>query len=138
MDQNKLSAEVFEDTRGHLQRVAYRMLGLQSEAEDAVQAAWLNIQRSGVDGIENLKGFFTTVVARVCLDKLRSRKARREQLWNAQDPEPEQPVAASVTPEDEVVLADSISIALLVVLETLAPAERVAFVLHDLFDLPFE
>jgi RNA polymerase sigma-70 factor (ECF subfamily) len=111
------------------------MLGSSSEAEDAVQESWLRLSRSGSVGVENLGGWLTTVVARVCLDMLRSRKARREEPWG---PEVAEPVVQGVDPEGEVVLADSVGLALLVVLDTLAPAERVAFVLHDLFAVPFE
>ena len=130
-------AAPFEQNRNHLRAVAYRMLGSHSEADDAVQEAWLRLSRAGAEGVDNLGGWLTTVVARVCLDMLRSRKSRREDELDAQAPE----VASgepSAQPERETLLADSIGLALLVVLETLAPAERVAFVLHDLFDLPFD
>ena len=126
-------AESFEVHRAHLQGVAYRMLGSRSEADDAVQEAWLRMSRADTDDVENLRGWLTTVVARVCLDQLRSRKARREEALGASVPEP-----AGGNPEDEAVVADSVGQALLVVLETLAPAERVAFVLHDLFAVPFD
>jgi RNA polymerase sigma-70 factor (ECF subfamily) len=130
-------AERFEQNRTHLRAVAYRMLGSQSEAEDAVQEAWLRLSRSDASGLENLGGWLTTVVARVCLDVLRSRKSRREEPEDAQGPEP---IAASdgTNPEQDSLLADSVGLALLVVLDTLDPAERVAFVLHDLFAVPFE
>jgi len=126
-------AESFEAHRAHLHGVAYRMLGSRSEADDAVQEAWLRMSRAGTEDVENLRGWLTTVVARVCLDQLRSRKARREEALGARVPEP-----AGGNPEDEAVIADSVGQALLVVLETLAPAERVAFVLHDLFAVPFD
>jgi RNA polymerase sigma factor (sigma-70 family) len=116
--------------------VAYRMLGSNSEAEDAVQEAWLRLERSETDGVANLGGWLTTVVARVCLDMLRSRRARREDYVGTWLPEPV--VSIEDGPEDEAVLADSVGLALLVVLDTLAPAERLAFVLHDMFGLPFE
>lgn len=125
----------FEASRGHLRAVAYRILGSASEADDAVQEAWLRLSRSGTDAIENLGGWLTTVVARVCLDMLRARRSRREEpldQWAAD------PVAAEPGgPESEAVLADSVGLAMLIVLDTLGPAERVAFVLHDMFDLPF-
>src|SRR5437868_2357342 len=132
-------AERFESNRGHLKAVAYRMLGSQSEAEDAVQESWLRLSRSGASGVENLGGWLTTVVARVCLDMLRSRKSRREELLQ-HDADFEAPVshANGVDPEEQAVLADAVGPALLVVLETLAPAERIAFVLHDLFAVPFD
>ena len=117
--------------------VAYRMLGSLSEAEDAVQEAWLRLSRSGASGVENLGGWLTTVVARVCLDMLRSRKAKAEEPLVPQVPEPTTSQGPN-DPEQEAILADSVGLALLVVLETLTPAERVAFVLHDLFAMPFE
>jgi RNA polymerase sigma factor (sigma-70 family) len=116
--------------------MAYRMLGSPSEAEDAVQEAWLRLSRSGASGIENLGGWLTTVVARVCLDMLRSRKSRREDSLD--EHESIEGHEDGADPERETLLADSIGLAMLVVLETLAPAERVAFVLHDLFDVPFD
>src|SRR3954468_21680310 len=128
-DQNL--SEPFEKNRQHLRAVAYRMLGNQSEAEDAVQEAWLRLSRSGNAEIENLGGWLTTVVARVCLDMLRSRKSRREELLDVQVPEPTSDMDHGAQPERDRLLADSVGMALLVVLETLAPAERVAFVLHD-------
>ena len=130
--------EPFERNRGHLRAVAYRMLGSHSEADDAVQEAWLRLNRSGASGVENIGGWLTTVVARVCLDMLRSRKSRREEDFDAHHPEPVDSSEHGAHPERDTLLADSVGLALLVVLETLAPAERVAFVLHDLFDLPFE
>ncbi len=127
-------AERFEERRGRLRAVAYRMLGSPGEADDAVQEAWLRLGRTGGDGIDNLTAWLTTVVSRVCLDMLRSRASRREDPYGDQPPEP----AAVGLPEDEAVLADSVGLALLVVLDTLGPAERVAFVLHDLFAVPFD
>src|SRR5207249_3569301 len=125
-------AERFEESRGHMRAVAYRMLGSRSEADDAVQEAWLKLSRSDTGGVENLRGWLTTVVARVCLDMLRSRRSRREEPLDAHEPEP---VGDA---DHDAMLADSVGVALLVVLKTLAPAERVAFVLHDMFDLPFD
>jgi RNA polymerase sigma factor (sigma-70 family) len=128
-------AERFEQQRDHLRAVAYRMLGSLPEAEDAVQDAWLRVSRSDASGIENLSGWLTTITARICLDALRARRARREVPIIEGAPEP---VAAGVDPAQEAELADSVGLAMLVVLETLAPAERLAFVLHDMFDVPFE
>jgi len=128
--------EEFERQRAHMQAVAYRMLGSTSEAEDAVQEAWLRLSRSDTEAVANLAGWLTTVVARVCLDMLRSRRARREDYVGTWLPEPIVSVADG--PEDEAVLADSIGLALLVVLDTLSPAERLAFVLHDMFAVPFD
>ncbi len=125
--------ERFEAHRPNLRRVAYRMLGSASEAEDAVQEAWIRLARSDADAVANLGGWLTTVVARVCLDMLRSRKSRREEALESA-PEP----AEMPEPDAERQLADSVGLAMLVVLETLSPAERVAFVLHDMFDLPFD
>lgn len=129
-------AERFEENRGHLRGVAYRMLGSLSEADDAVQEAWLRLSRSASDEIENLGGWLTTVVSRVCLDMLRSKKARREESMEAQP----HPVAArsGSDPESEAALADSVGLALMVVLDRLAPAERLAFVLHDMFGVSFD
>jgi RNA polymerase sigma-70 factor (ECF subfamily) len=126
----------FEAHRRHLQAVAYRMLGSASEAEDAVQEAWLRLSRSDTAAVENVGGWLTTVVARVCLDMLRSRRARREDYVGSWLPEPV--VTIENAPEDEAVLADSVGLALLVVLDTLTPAERLAFVLHDMFGMPFD
>lgn len=137
MEKEKWLAEQFEAHRDHLQRVAYRMLGSTGEADDAVQEAWLRLSRSEPAGIENLGGWLTTVVARVCLDTLRSRKSRREEPLEG-EPQPVAGHEGTGDPEREAELADSVGLALLVVLEALAPAERVAFVLHDMFDLPFE
>ena len=137
MENQKFLAGLFEAQRRHLQRVAYRMLGSSSEADDAVQEAWLRLSRSQPEGIDNLGGWLTTVVARICLDMLRSRKVRREEPLE-DEPEPAASPAAASDPERQAELADNIGLALLVVLEALAPAERVAFVLHEMFDLPFE
>lgn len=138
MDENEVLVERFEASRAHLQAVAYRMLGSLHEADDAVQEAWLRLNRSDVSGVDNLRGWLTTVVARVCLDILRSRKSRREQPLDAEAQELAATGAESLDPEQEAVLVDSVGLALLVVLDKLAPAERVAFVLHDMFDLPFD
>jgi RNA polymerase sigma factor (sigma-70 family) len=138
MNENDWLAGQFELNRSHLQAVAYRMLGSAAEADDAVQEAWLRLSRSGVDGVQNLAGWLTTTVARVCLDILRSRKARREELLPVQATGPAVGGEDGTDPEQEALLADSVGVALLVVLETLRPAERAAFVLHDMFDLPFD
>jgi RNA polymerase sigma factor (sigma-70 family) len=130
-------AKRFEDNRNHLKAVAYRMLGSLSEADDAVQETWLRLSRSDIPTIENLSGWLTTVVAHVCLDILRSRKSRGELPFDAM-PEPIVSREDRVDPEHEMLLADSIGLAMLIVLETLAPAERLAFVLHDMFGVPFE
>jgi RNA polymerase sigma-70 factor, ECF subfamily len=131
-------AEQFERNRGHLRGVAYRILGSTGDADDAVQETWLRLSRTGAEGVENLGGWLTTVVARVCLDMLRSRTSRREETLDA--PEAAEPAAEAGAgdPESETVISDSVGLAMLVVLETLAPSERVAFVLHDMFDMPFE
>jgi RNA polymerase sigma-70 factor (ECF subfamily) len=131
-------AEQFEANRSHLRAVAYRMLGSLSEAEDAVQETWLRLSRSDTSGVENLGGWLTTVVARMCLDMLRSRKSRREESLDAQRPESIVSREDGTDPEQETVMADSVGLALLVILETLAPAERLAFVLHDMFAVPFD
>lgn len=136
MDERNLLAERFEADRGRLRAVAYRMLGSAGEAEDAVQETWLRLSRTGGDEVENLGGWLTTVLARVCLDALRARRSRREDPLEAQGPEPA--AGGSDQPDQELLLADSVGLALLVVLGRLGPAERVAFVLHDLFDVPFE
>src|SRR2546427_482908 len=140
MDEHTWLAERFEENRGHLRAVAYRMLGSQSEADDAVQEAWIRLSRSDTSGVENLRGWLTTVVARLCLDMLRSRTARPEEPLEggAHAPEPIASGDAGIDPEHDALLAESVGLALLVVLQTLAPAERVAFVLHDMFDLPFD
>jgi RNA polymerase sigma-70 factor (ECF subfamily) len=130
-------AREFEEHRSHLEAVAYRMLGSLSEAEDAVQESWFRLNRSETSEVENMRGWLTTVVARVCLDLLRARRARREDLVGSELPEPIVTLPAN-GPEDETLLADSVGLALLVVLDTLTPAERLAFVLHDMFGMPFE
>ena len=130
-------AREFEEHRAYLEAVAYRMLGSLSEAEDAVQDSWFRLNRSETNKVENMRGWLTTVVARVCLDMLRTRRARREDLVGAELPEPIVTLPAN-GPEDETLLADSVGLALLVVLDTLTPAERLAFVLHDMFGMPFE
>ncbi|EJB01361.1 RNA polymerase sigma factor, sigma-70 family [Rhizobium leguminosarum bv. trifolii WSM597] len=136
MNEKKWLADQFEANRAHLRAAAYRMLGSRSEAEDAVQEAWLRLNRSDTTDVGNLGGWLTTVVARICLDMLRARKTRREEPL-------EMPVHAAIAdpahdPERDAAFAESVGVALLVVLQTLAPAERVAFVLHDMFDLPFD
>jgi RNA polymerase sigma-70 factor (ECF subfamily) len=138
MDEQKILAERFEANRSHLRAVAYRMLGSRSEAEDAVQEAWLRLSRADVSEVDNFRGWLTTVAARVCLDMLRSRKSRREEALDPEGPEPTASGGEGSEPGSDMELADSVGLALLVVLETLAPAERVAFVLHDMFDLPFD
>ncbi|HEY4142125.1 MAG TPA: sigma-70 family RNA polymerase sigma factor [Pseudolabrys sp.] len=134
MDEKKFLAERFEANRTHLRAVAFRMLGSAAEADDAVQEGWLRLARSDTSDVGNLGGWLTTVVARVSLDMLRSRKSRREETIDTDTPEP----VASAETDHDMLMAESIGLALLVVLDTLAPAERVAFVLHDMFDLPFE
>lgn len=136
MTREDLQAEEFEMHRAHLQSVAYRMLGSASEAEDAVQEAWLRLMRSDSEVVTNLGGWLTTVVARVCLDMLRTRRSRREDYPGTWLPEPI--VSVENGPEEEAELADSVGLALLVVLDTLTPPERLAFVLHDMFGVPFE
>jgi RNA polymerase sigma factor (sigma-70 family) len=138
MNQYDLLAHTFEEHRAHLRAVAYRMLGSASEADDAVQEAWLRLSRSDTTGVANLGGWLTTVVARVCLDLLRSRESRREEPLDAYAPEPITRREDSIDPEHEALMADSVGLALPVVLDTLNPAERLAFVLHDLFDVPFD
>src|SRR4051812_11428763 len=130
-------ADRFEEHRGHLRSVAYRMLGSPTEADDAVQDAWLRASRAGAGDIENVAGWLTTTVARVCLNMLRSRNRRREEPFEGL-PDPVVTPDGGLQPEEEAVLADSVGLALLVVLDTLAPAERLAFVLHDMFQLPFD
>ncbi|MGW2382327.1 sigma-70 family RNA polymerase sigma factor [Streptomyces sp. NPDC001658] len=134
MDGHDELARRFKERRGRLRAVAHRVLGSAEEAEDAVQETWLRLSRTDADSIDNLAGWLTTVVSRVCLDMLRSRASRREEPYGPQVPER----AGANAPEEEAVLGDSVSIALLVVLERLGPAERVAFVLHDLFGVPFD
>ena len=130
---DELAAQ-FEQHRSHLRGVAYRMLGTHTEADDAVQEAWLRLSRTDSDQIQNLRGWLTTVVARICLDMLRSRTARREDPLDVHVPDP----IVTVGPEQEAELADSVGLALLVVLDTLSPSERLAFVLHDIFAVPFD
>ena len=131
-------AEQFEQNRGHLRAVAYRILGSVAEADDAIQEAWLRLNRSDASDIENLGGWLTTVIGRVCLDMLRSRTSRREDSLDEQIAEPVAGTSTSTDPEQEALLADSVGLALLVVLDRLSPAERLAFVLHDLFAMPFD
>ena len=138
MDQQEWLARQFEDHRPHLRAVAYRMLGSLSEADDAVQDSWLRLSRADTSEVENLRGWLTTVVARVALNMLRARKTRREQSLDVRVPDPIIDPTEGSNPEHEVLLADSVGLALLVVLETLTPAERLAFVLHDMFAVPFE
>src|SRR5918992_889746 len=138
MDENEFLAKRFEEHRSHLRAVAYRMLGSLSEADDAVQDTWLRVSRAGTDQVENLGGWLTTIVARVCLNVLRSRNTRREDSFDAHLPDPVVRLEGTRAPEEEAVLADSVGLALLVVLDTLDPAERLAFVLHDMFQLPFD
>ena len=138
MDNDKWLAEQFEQNRGHLRGVAYRMLGSLSEAEDAIQETWLRLSRSNAEAIENLSGWLTTVVARVCLDILRSRNSRREEALEEQASEPVAKGEGGRDPEQEALLADSVGLALLVILDRLTPSERLAFVLHDMFALPFD
>jgi RNA polymerase sigma factor (sigma-70 family) len=127
----------FEEHRAHLRGVAYRMLGSLPEAEDAVQEAWLRMDRSDVSDVRNMRGWLTTVVARICLDMLRARSAHPEQPLDETDDDQRAPTTEPVDPEQEALLADSIGAALLVILQRLSPAERLAFVLHDMFDLPY-
>jgi RNA polymerase sigma-70 factor (ECF subfamily) len=138
MNERDYLAERFEENRAHLRAVAYRMLGSSGEADDAVQEAWLRLSRADSTSIDNLGGWLTTVVARVCLDMLRSRKSRREEGFTPDTPEPVATGTSGSSPEHEAVLADSVGLALLVVLDRLEPAERLAFVLHDMFAVPFE
>ena len=138
MDDNKWLADRFEEHRARLRAVAYRILGSLSDADDAVQETWLRLSRAGADEVGNLGGWLTTVVARVCLNMLRSRGRRREQSLGLRLPDPVVSPEGALQPDEEALLAEGVGLALLVVLDTLSPAERVAFVLHDLFDLPFE
>ena len=138
MNEREYLAERFEEHRTHLRAVAYRMLGSSSEVDDAVQEAWMRLGRAETAGIDNLGGWLTTVVARVCLDMLRSRSSRREEPFTPDAPEPVATGPRVRSPEDEALLADSVGLALLVVLDRLTPAERLAFVLHDMFAVPFE
>src|SRR5215216_4327869 len=138
MEERDWLAERFEEHRTRLKAVAYRMLGSMSEADDAVQEAWLRLSRTDADEVENLGGWLTTVVARISLNILRSRKARREEPLAGRLPDPLIDRADGIGPEHEALLADSVGLALLVVLETLSPPERLAFVLHDVFAVPFD
>jgi len=138
MDQDDWLAERFQAHRTHLRAVAYRMLGSLSEADDAVQEAWLRLGRADTRGLDNLGGWLTTTVARVCLDMLRARRSRREEPLEARLPDPVLSRDGQLDPEQQALLAEGVGLALLVVLETLAPAERLAFVLHDMFAVPFD
>lgn len=138
MDEQELLAGRFDANRTHLRSVAYRMLGSLSDADDAVQEAWLRLSRSDATGVDNLSGWLTTVISRICLDMLRSRKARNEESLDLRLPDPIVIRDDGTNPEHEAILAESVGLALLVVLDTLAPAERLAFVLHDVFAMPFD
>lgn len=138
MDDHELLARRFEEHRPHLRAVGYRMLGSLAEADDAVQEAWLRLSRSDPSGVENLGGWLTTVVGRICLDMLRSRTSRREDPLDVRVPDPVVSDLRGADPEQEALITDSVGLAMLVVLDTLAPAERLAFVLHDLFAVPFD
>src|SRR5438128_5036832 len=138
MDDNEWLGARFEEHRAHLRSVAYRMLGSFTEADDAVQDTWLRLSQSEASEVENLGGWLTTVVARVCLNMLRSRNVRRAESLSVHVPDPVINPVEEPQPEEEALLADSVGLALLVVLDTLTPAERLAFVLHDMFELPFE
>ena len=138
MSEQSWQLEQFERYRPHLQAVAYRMLGSVTEADDALQEAWLRLNRADTDDVDNLAGWLTTVVGRVCLDMLRSRRSRQEDYVGSWLPEPIVSLDDETDPEQEAILADSVGLALLVILETLTPAERLAFVLHDMFAVPFE
>jgi len=138
MDEREWLAAQFQEHRGHLKAVAYRMLGSLAEADDAVQETWLRLSRSDTQEIHNLRAWLTTIVARVCLNVLRARNVRREEPMGVHVPDPLVSAEDALNPEHEVVLADSVGLALQVVLDTLAPAERLAFVLHDMFDVPFD
>ncbi len=138
MDERERLAERFEAHRTHLRAVAYRMLGSLGEADDAVQEAWLHLSRADTSAVQNLGGWLTTVVARVCLDMLRARRSRREEALEAHVPDPIVSPEGGMDPEHEALLADSVGLAMLVVLDRLTPAERIAFVLHDVFAVPFE
>ena len=137
MDENEWLADRFEEYRPHLRAVAYRMLGSLTDADDAVQDTWLRVSRADASQVENLGGWLTTICARICLNMLRARNTRREESLDAHLPDPLISPEGVPQPEEEALLADSVSLALLVVLDTLAPAERLAFVLHDMFQLPF-
>jgi RNA polymerase sigma factor (sigma-70 family) len=137
MDDGQWLAGQFEQYRPHLRAVAYRMLGSLADADDAVQDTWLRLSRPGAEDVENLGGWLTTIVARVCLNMLRSRSRRREEPLTVQVPDPVISLDGKLQPEEEALLADSVGLALLVVLDTLTPDQRLAFVLHDMFELPF-
>jgi RNA polymerase sigma factor (sigma-70 family) len=138
VNEHELLAQRFEQERTHLKAVAYRMLGSLAEADDAVQESWLRVSRADSGGIENMRGWLTTIVARICLNTLKSRNSRPEEPLGPHVPDPVVSPEAGVDPEHEVLLADSVGLALLVVLDALAPAERLAFVLHDMFAVPFD
>ena len=138
VDETQWLAERFEQDRAHLRAVAYRLLGSLSEADDAVQESWLRLSRSGASGVDNLTGWLTTVVGRVCLDMIRSRAAHREEPLGVHLPDPVVSREDATDPEYQALLADSVGLALLVVVQALAPAERLAFVLHDMFAVPFD
>ncbi|HLY50137.1 MAG TPA: sigma-70 family RNA polymerase sigma factor [Solirubrobacteraceae bacterium] len=138
MDANEWQAEQFEQNRAHLRAVARRMLGSAAEADDAVQEAWLRLSRTETAAVENVRGWLTTVVSRICLDMLRTRQARREDFVDQWPADPEVTPFEDSDPEHEALMADSVGLAMLVVLETLSPMERLAFVLHDMFAIPFE
>lgn len=138
VERNEWFTGEFEQQRPRLRGIAYRMLGSVAEAEDAVQETWLRLNRADAGAVENLGGWLTTVVSRVCLDMLRSRKSRREEPEDALPPADTARAATSMDPEQEAIMADSVGLALLVVLDALSPAERIAFVLHDLFAIPFD
>src|SRR5262245_5380804 len=138
MDDGEWLAERFEEHRTHLRAVAYRMLGTLAEADEAVQDAWLRVSRSGAEGIENLAGWLTTIVARVCLNALQARKVSPEDPSGSHMPDPIVTPDGKLDPEHEILLADSVGLALQIVIDTLPPAERLAFVLHDMFDVPFD
>jgi RNA polymerase sigma factor (sigma-70 family) len=138
VDEKDWLAARFEENRSHLRSVAYRMLGSLSEAEDAVQEAWLRLSRAGTSEVQNLGGWLTTIVARICLDALRTRKSRHEEPMGPHVPDPIVSRADGRDPAEQALLADSVGLALLIVLETLEPAERLAFVLHDMFAMPFD
>jgi RNA polymerase sigma-70 factor (ECF subfamily) len=137
-DNNAWLSDRFEEHRPHLRAVAYRMLGSLTEADDAVQDTWLRVSRAGANDVDNLGGWLTTIVARVCLNMLRSRRGRREEFLGVRVPDPLISLDGEDQPEEAAVLADSVSLALLIVLDSLSPPERLAFVLHDMFQLPFE
>lgn len=138
MTENEWLADRFEEHRVRLRVVAYRMLGSLSEADDAVQDAWLRVSRAGADGVEDMGAWLTTIVGRICLNALRTRRTRREEEFGVHLPDPVITADTGEQPEEQALLADSVGLALLIVLDTLTPAERLAFVLHDSFQLPFE